>query len=367
MTDLEVYLSQDNLRILGKIGLYFEAYGNSSHMVGKRIRFNKNTEIGHCVGYMPVNLNNSVIALWSMGSFSYSHSMFHETCRIGNYCSLGAGIIQRGFNHPTDRFTTSPLTYDINFNISKDTKIIKAADTRRYNRTHFVTEHDVWVGRDALISPGVTLHTGSIVAQRSNVTRDVPPYAIVGGNPAKIIKYRFPESIINKLLDSKWFEYDISSININGDMPVEQFIEIFIERKYKGDIPLLINRKLIDIFDENNISISIPHINNQQYYKSYINELTKNLHDLIIFIVSKDAHTNNNGDKELFLDILGCKKSPEKLFRYSYAAIIDSSKNVFEESSNMDSILTYYNFAGGGQIYCQLVFVLIIMQVTMFI
>jgi Hexapeptide repeat of succinyl-transferase len=66
--------------------------------------------------------------------------------------------------------------------------------------------HDVWLGSGAIIMSGVTVGHGAVVAAHAIVTRDVPPYAIVGGNPAKVIRYRFDESIIADLLDARWWD-----------------------------------------------------------------------------------------------------------------------------------------------------------------
>ena len=67
--------------------------------------------------------------------------------------------------------------------------------------------HDVWIGQRAIVMPGVNIGTGAIVAAGSVVTQDIPPYAIVGGVPAKIIKYRFSDAVIERLLKTEWWRY----------------------------------------------------------------------------------------------------------------------------------------------------------------
>src|SRR6185312_6866720 len=79
-----------------------------------------------------------------------------------------------------------------------------------------VIGNDVWIGQDVSLNRGVTIGDGAVVAGFSVVTRDVPPYAIVGGNPAKIIKYRFPEETINALLESRWWDYEAKHVMAMG-------------------------------------------------------------------------------------------------------------------------------------------------------
>jgi len=88
--------------------------------------------------------------------------------------------------------------------------------------------NDVWIGAQAVIKAGVTIGDGAVIGGNSLVTKDVPPYAIVGGTPAKVIKYRFPEPIINALLELKWWEFDIEEI---AELPFDD-IEGCIEALY---------------------------------------------------------------------------------------------------------------------------------------
>jgi hypothetical protein len=97
-------------------------------------------------------------------------------------------------------YSTPPMSYDI---LAKNTNI----------------EHDVWIGTRAMIIGGITIGTGAIIAAGAVVTKDVPPYAIVGGNPAKIIKYRFDEHLREALLNSKWWEIDFPALLRDGVVP----------------------------------------------------------------------------------------------------------------------------------------------------
>ena len=86
----------------------------------------------------------------------------------------------------------------------------------QYKRT--VIGNDVWIGNNVSIKAGVTIGDGAVVGMASVVTKDVPPYAVVVGNPARIIKYRFSEDIIQKLLDLKWWYWDEELIKQNAEL-----------------------------------------------------------------------------------------------------------------------------------------------------
>jgi acetyltransferase-like isoleucine patch superfamily enzyme len=78
-----------------------------------------------------------------------------------------------------------------------------------------IIENDVWVGANVYIKNGITIHNGAIVAAGSVVTKDVPAFAIVGGVPAKLIRYRFEQEVIDKILASKWWDQDLDSLDID--------------------------------------------------------------------------------------------------------------------------------------------------------
>ena len=96
-----------------------------------------------------------------------------------------------------------------------------------------IIENDVWIGNNVLIKGGVTIGNGAIIAMGSVVTKDVPPYAIVGGVPAKIIRYRFSENDIKKLLDFKWWNQNDSWLKENYKKfhNIEDFINFINDEK----------------------------------------------------------------------------------------------------------------------------------------
>ncbi|WP_052447542.1 CatB-related O-acetyltransferase [Clostridium polynesiense] len=110
-------------------------------------------------------------------------------------------------------------------------------------------QNDVWLGHNVTIMPGVIIHNGAVVAANSHVVKDVPPYAIVGGNPAKIIKYRFSEEIINKLLTIKWWNWSNEKIRENGEFFKSEDINAFCSKFYNEALEE--DRKIKDVEIDN--------------------------------------------------------------------------------------------------------------------
>ncbi|QGZ32173.1 antibiotic acetyltransferase [Stutzerimonas stutzeri] len=116
---------------------------------------------------------------------------------VGRFCSIGNGVMigLERYTHPADWLSSNPFMYSAD-----------SAEHYTPNSTSAVIGHDVWIGLDAIVMDGVRIGTGAIIATRSVVTKDVPPYAIVAGTPAKIIGYRFDEALRERLLESRWWD-----------------------------------------------------------------------------------------------------------------------------------------------------------------
>ena len=119
---------------------------------------------------------------------------------IGSFCSLGANVRIGGAAHPMDRVSTSQVFID-------EPNSLKVRFTPRpYNGSKkTVIGNDVWIGDNVLVKGGIQVGTGAVLGMGSVVTKDVPPYAVVAGNPAKIIRHRFGPDIVEALLQSEWW------------------------------------------------------------------------------------------------------------------------------------------------------------------
>lgn len=141
----------------------------------------------------------------------YHFEFIGDKLIIGKFCMIasGAKFIMNGGNHLTEAVTAYPFAI---FGEAWQ----NAMDGKAYpSKGNTVVGNDVWIGHEATIMPGVTIGDGAIIATKSVVTKDVEPYTIVGGNPAKMIKKRFDESTIEKLLNLKWWNWDISKVTKN--------------------------------------------------------------------------------------------------------------------------------------------------------
>lgn len=152
-----------------------------------------------------------------MGLGSYIGSDSHLNADIGRFCSIAKGVTCVNATHPMREpfATTSPLFYSLEnsknperttFADRQMTEEFRYADKER--EIDVIIGNDVWIGQKATIIGGVKIGDGAVVLANAWVTKDVPPYAIVGGTPAKPIGYRYDEETIAFLLQAKWWQHD---------------------------------------------------------------------------------------------------------------------------------------------------------------
>jgi acetyltransferase-like isoleucine patch superfamily enzyme len=143
---------------------------------------------------------------------------------IGRFCSIAYNIMAGVEEHPHDYLTPNPafmrafswkqmeqFLADNDEILARTSKEWRVRAHKRFAR--ITIGSDVWIGEGALIRRGVTIGDGAVVAARAVVTRDVPPYAIVGGNPAKVLRYRFEPAVVDALLQLNWWSYGLSALD----------------------------------------------------------------------------------------------------------------------------------------------------------
>lgn len=158
----------------------------------------------------------------SIGAFTYFQTGSLESCEsIGRYCSIAGNIRVGDIEHPTDWLATSPFQYNaerFGWHESADTYVALPDQKDSFRKSPVVIGNDVWIGARVTILRGVTIGDGAIVAGGSVVTKDVAPYTIVGGVPARPIKQRFDDGTVKRLLDLRWWEYspnDLSGVRFD--------------------------------------------------------------------------------------------------------------------------------------------------------
>lgn len=175
-------------------------------------------------------LNDTQYKSIKAGLYSYCGNFINEyyepEVEVGNYTSVAGGVTFCGHmnhaivTHP-EVVATYPFTEMCNLDYFE----------KSVSRGKIVIGSDCWIGYQAFIHDGVTIGDGAIVGALANVTKDVPPFAVVGGNPARILKYRYPSRQIESLLKIKWWEWDHAKIceNIQDFKNIDKFIEKYLK------------------------------------------------------------------------------------------------------------------------------------------
>lgn len=190
--------------------------------IGKACAFERNTTIDSKAFFEGMNRlgENTWFLNSSIGYASYvSNNSFIKNTVIGRYTCIANDVMTVAGDHPTSFVSMHPAFYSPAQKPSY-VKQSKFEDFKYLNlekKISIYIGNDVWIGSRAMILEKVNIGDGVVVAAGAVVTKDIPPYAIVGGVPAKIIRYRFNEETIQKLLEMKWWEKDLEWIKNHAD------------------------------------------------------------------------------------------------------------------------------------------------------
>jgi len=196
--------------------------------ISKEAKVGKNTVLN-----APVRLvgNANVKHSCDIGSYTFINggtTLFPGT-KMGKYCSIGKTCELGAFDHPTTWLSSSAIQYNLKLHFPDYVEDFNQKKIDRPKETIF--GNDVWVGSLAVVKRGLTIGDGAIVAGGSVVVKDVPPYAIVGGVPAKVLKYRFDEETIERLMNLQWWDMPLEDLKDISFDEIDKALDELEERK----------------------------------------------------------------------------------------------------------------------------------------
>lgn len=239
---------------------------------GVDVRRNTNLDIWGGIDQVeieaPFRMQGGNIQCQKIGAFSYTNSNVYIRAvkSIGRFCAIGPNLIAGMPEHSVQSLSPHIIfpNYDCNWtsgfsdyvagNEQTITLIREKQKKELSTKESIVIGNDVWIGGNVIINRGVTVGNGAIIAAGAVVTKNVPPYAIVGGVPAKVIKYRFDEKTIERLLELKWWEYGPNICKGCDVTAIESTIDI-IEQRINAGFPKYNAEKIIFDLKKQEINI----------------------------------------------------------------------------------------------------------------
>lgn len=179
---------------------------------------------------------NSAYSAYKIGRFTYGNPKVEGGCvssditlQIGSFCSIARGVtIWLGSGHHNDWISACPLNQFPSLASAQDCKLEQAV-----SKGSVIIGNDVWIGAEAVILSGVTIGNGVTVGTRAVVSKDVPDYCTVVGNPARIVNKKFTDEEISKLIKIAWWNWNDDKIKQNIPLILSPNISVFIEKFYK--------------------------------------------------------------------------------------------------------------------------------------
>lgn len=199
--------------------LYWQILNHRHHSIIEEYNTAFSIRVGR---YAIIRKGSEVGPNVELGDYSYISGprSYVEDAIIGKYCSIARQVTIGVSGHNYNWVTTSPIITSTQYSIIK-------SNISEPQRERPIIGNDVWIGMNVIIMRGIKIGDGAVVAAGSVVTKDVVPYSIVGGNPARHIKYRFSPEVIERLLDICWWDWPELKIKSNAALfyDTESFIK----------------------------------------------------------------------------------------------------------------------------------------------
>lgn len=184
------------------------------------------------MGRFNVLFSNATVINSTIGDYTFiQRNSFINCAEIGKFCSIAMNVHVGPGQHPTVFVSSHPAFYSSSQPLAKT-----FSQTDKYDPfKKVIVGHDVWLGQNCVVMDGVKIGIGAVVGAGAVVTRDVPAYAIVGGVPAGLIRFRFDEEVRKLLLESQWWDWPEQQIMqyIDNFSNVNLFLELWKEKKQK--------------------------------------------------------------------------------------------------------------------------------------
>ncbi|WP_026560974.1 CatB-related O-acetyltransferase [Bacillus sp. J37] len=212
----------------------------------------------------PVRLLDTSVRNARIGAYTFLRGGYIQNVRsIGRFCSIAKGLLVGMGEHPLSYLSTHPFQYESVFPFWKESKDFNSTVEKEQMKSSPVIGNDVWIGANVTILRGVTIGDGAVIAAGAVVNKDVQPYEIVGGVPAKHIRYRFDEETRKKLLEIQWWNYTLDSLEGIEFNNITTAIKQLEERKEKGLLKkrklkkvLIVNGKLKEDIEKKSVNAS---------------------------------------------------------------------------------------------------------------
>jgi len=218
---------------------FYENKTNKSQIIHDVIKTNTGAKIIDSIAEGPLylNRNTQIGPNATVGKYTgLNADCYIARAELGAFCAIGARTSFNPFNHPSDWLSTNEFQY----HPQSFDWVDEYTNLKRLERTPDMFHrskigNDVWAGHNVNVMGGVNVGDGAILAAGSVVTKDVPPYAIVAGVPAAIIRFRFSETTIKRLQEVKWWEFELSELSGLNFRDIQEILPILEDMRFQKE------------------------------------------------------------------------------------------------------------------------------------